>query len=285
MNSTPLFSILIANYNNGNYIADAINSIYRQTYNHWEIVIVDDCSTDNSIEILKKYEEDLRFHIYYNDINYGCGYTKRRCAELAKGDILGFLDPDDTLEPNALEVMVSAHKRDDTLSMVYSRHNIVDENLNIISVSTQQRRIPEGSSFLEGEGGISHFVSFKSSSYKKTPGIDVNFLRAVDHDMYFMLEEVGKVEFVDKVLYNYRINTGNNISLGNNIDKAFLWHIVGMIDACRRRNLSIEDIVFTELQKWGKYKADTMIRESISYRIGSIILTPLKLLRRIFHKV
>ncbi len=283
MNALPLFSVLVANYNNGIYLDDAIGSVYRQTYHHWEIIVVDDCSTDKSKEILKKYETDSRIHIYYNDCNYGCGYTKRRCAELAKGEVLGFLDPDDTLEPCALEVMVSVHKKDDTLSMVYSRHNIVDESLNIISVSTQQRRIPEGSSFLEGEGGISHFVSFKASSYRKTPGIDAEFLRAVDHDMYYMLEEVGNVEFVDKVLYNYRINTGQNISLGNNVDKAYLWHIVGMIDSCRRRNLSIEDVVFTELQKWCYYKADKMMHDSISYRIGNIILTPLRFVRKIIH--
>ncbi len=285
MKQNPLFSVLVANYNNGNYLEDAINSIFKQTYNNWEIIIVDDCSTDNSSELYKKYENDSRFHIYYNDSNHGCGYTKRRCAELAHGEICGFVDPDDTLEPDALEIMIKAHAEDDSLSMVYSRYNEVDENLQFIRVSKQQRPIPEGSSFLEGDGGISHFVSFKTSAYRKTPGIDAHFLRAVDHDMYFMLEEAGKVKFIDKVLYNYRTNTGSNISLGDNGDKAYLWHLIGAIDACRRRGLPIEEVVLKDFRRWyginmnhAKEKTEYAIKQSRTYKLGYYLLYPLKII-------
>ena len=295
MDNKVLFSVLIANYNNGLYLEDAINSVHRQTYNNWEIVIVDDCSTDNSNELYDKYEKDSRIRIYYNDCNHGCGYTKRRCAELAKGEICGFLDPDDTLEPDALEIMVSEHLKDESLSMVYSRYNEVDEHLNFIRVSNQQQDIPENSSFLEGSGGISHFVTFKTVAYRKTPGIDASFLRAVDHDMYYMLEEVGNVKFVDKVLYNYRTNTGLNISLGGNENKAYLWHIIGMVDACRRRGLPIEDIVFVELESWHEQRADQKSIEAVkkvlnttSFKVGNFILKPfvgvLSLLRMSIHK-
>ena len=74
----PLFSVLIANYNNGKYLMDAIDSIRRQTYTHWEIILVDDASTDNSKELYKELEKDNRIHIYYNEENRGCGYTKPR---------------------------------------------------------------------------------------------------------------------------------------------------------------------------------------------------------------
>ena len=281
-----LFSVLIANYNNGKYIEDALNSVFKQTYNNWEIILVDDCSTDNSADIYKKYEKDPRIHIFYNESNYGCGYTKRRCAELAQGDICGFLDPDDTLEPNALDIMVKTHEEDNSLSMVYSRFNKVDENLQFIQISKQQRIIPEGSSFLEGDGGISHFVTFKTSAYRKTPGINADFVRAVDHNMYFMLEEVGKVKFVDKVLYNYRTNTGSNISLGDNEDKAYLWHFIGAIDACRRRGLPIEEIVLKDFRKWNRglaYRAETNVKNARTYKFGKMMLTPFRYLKRRLH--
>lgn len=289
MNQTPLFSVLIANYNNGIYLQDALDSIFRQTYDNWEIIIVDDCSTDNSIELYKKYEIDPRIHVYYNNCNHGCGYTKRRCAELAQGEICGFLDPDDTLEPEALEIMVKAHIDDDSLSMVYSQYNEVDENLQFIRVSEQQRVIPEGSSFLEGDGGISHFVSFKSSAYRKTPGIDADFQRSVDHDMYFMLEEVGKVKFIDIILYNYRTNTGLNISLGDNCDKAYLWHLIGAIDACRRRGLPIEDVLLKDFREWYNHvtmrKADELIKSTTSYKIGHCLLSPIIFIRNMLERV
>lgn len=287
MEANPLFSVLIANYNNGKYIVDAINSVFKQTYDNWEIIIVDDNSTDNSIEIYKKYEKHPKIYIYYNDNNHGCGYTKRRCAELANGEVCGFLDPDDTLEPNALDVMVKAHNDDESLSMVYSRYNEVDENLLFIRVSKQQRIIPEGSSFLEGDGGISHFVSFKSSAYRKTPGINVNFLRAVDHNMYFMLEEVGNVKFIDKVLYNYRINTGSNISLGDNGDKAYLWHLIGAIDACRRRGLPIEEVILKDFKTWNYYlanKTEINVKNTKTYKLGYFILSPARFLKFILQR-
>ena len=289
MKSDTLFSVLIANYNNGKYLDDAINSVFRQTYDNWEIIIVDDCSTDNSADKYKKYDSDPRIQIFYNDRNHGCGYTKRRCAELAHGDICGFLDPDDTLTPDALEVMVKAHQEDDSLSMVYSRFNEVDENLQFIRVSKQQGIIPEGSSFLEGDGGISHFVTFKTSAYRKTPGIDANFLRAVDHNMYFLLEEVGKVKFIDRVLYNYRTNTGSNISLGGNGDKAYLWHLVGAIDACRRRGLPIEEVVLKDFRGWygdlvhrARVRTTNEMKNSRTYRLGNILLLPFKYIKSFF---
>ena len=288
MERHPLFSVLIANFNNGEYLDEAITSVRKQNYTHWEIIIVDDCSTDNSKDIYKKYESDDKIHIFFNDQNYGCGYTKRRCAELAHGEICGFLDPDDILEPDALKTMVDAHVEDESLSMIYSRYNEVDENLNFIRVSKQQRHIPEGSSFLEGDGGISHFLTFKKSAYDKTPGIGKEFLRAVDHDMYFMLEEVGNVRFIDKVLYNYRTNTGSNISLGTNKDKAYLWHLIGMVDACRRRGLPIEDVVLKDFRwrnnhliKHAKVQAANEVKRSRTYRLGELLLTPLKKIKNI----
>src|SRR5690348_14143366 len=107
MNGSLLFSLLIANYNNGRFFKDCHDSIIAQTYNNWEAIIIDDGSTDHSVEVIKNITgKDARFKFYRNDKNYGCGYTKRRCVELATGDVCAFLDPDDALLPEALEQMV-----------------------------------------------------------------------------------------------------------------------------------------------------------------------------------
>ena len=283
-NKALLFSVLIANYNNGVYLDEAIDSIKAQTYKNWEIIIVDDCSTDNSADIYKKYETDPHIQIYYNDKNHGCGYTKRRCAELAHGDICGFLDPDDTLTPDALEVMVEAHRTDEKISLVYSRHNVCDAKMNFIRISHQQREYPEGGSFLKGDGGVSAFASFKTALYRKTSGINPEFIRAIDHDLYFKMEEQGRFLFIDKVLYNYRTNTGQNISICGNGDKAYLWHLVAAIDACRRRGLSIEDVVLNDFQgRLGLIvdKTENRIKCSRTYLLGNAMLAPFKYIRKI----
>ena len=146
MNTSPLFSVLIANYNNGKYLMDAIESVYAQTYTNWEIILVDDASTDNSKELYKELANDSRIHIFYNDENRGCGYTKRRCAELANGELCGFLDPDDMLTNEAIEYMVNTHLLDDSLSMAYSSLALIDSQKNVISVPKWQHQIPSNSS-------------------------------------------------------------------------------------------------------------------------------------------
>ena len=94
------FSLLIANYNNGHFFEDCYYSIIPQTYTNWEVIIVDDKSTDNSVAIIKEFiKGDKRFKLFLNSENKGCGYTKNKCAYKSQGEILGFLDPDDGLFP------------------------------------------------------------------------------------------------------------------------------------------------------------------------------------------
>lgn len=284
----PLFSVLIANYNNGKYLMEAIESVRQQTYANWEIVLVDDASTDNSKELYKELEKDERIHIYLNEQNMGCGYTKRRCAELATGEICGFLDPDDVLVNEALEVMVDAHKNHPEASIVNSTYYVTDEQLNIIRQSPNECQIPEGSSFLEYGHGVGHFTTYKNSSYKQTGGISADLYRAVDHDLYFRLEEVGKVVYVDKPLYLYRQGTGNNISLGNNSRKALYWDCIVRIDACRRRGLSAEELVFPYLEEATKelleeevLRHEKAVRATKAYRLGRFLLEPIRRMREI----
>ena len=106
MKDNPLFSVLIANYNNGRFLQEAIDSVLAQTYSNWEVVIVDDGSTDESRRVYDQFKEDDRIRVYYNGDNKGCGYTKKHCAKLAKGEVCGFLDPDDVILAEALELSV-----------------------------------------------------------------------------------------------------------------------------------------------------------------------------------
>ena len=284
----PLFSVLIANYNNGLFLQEAIESVKAQTFSNWEIILVDDASTDDSFTIYEKLKSDPRIHLFFNDSNKGCGYTKRRCAELANGTICGFLDPDDTLEPEALEVMVKAHAQYPNTSMIYSKYYFSDLNLNKIGVSEHQCALPDGVSFLEyGKGAISHFVTYKKVYYDKTPGIDVHYKRAVDHALYYLLEEVGKVRFIDKPLYNYRSDTGSNISTNANADAAILWHLIVMSDACMRRGIPLENLIYPEFSSFIKNERDDAfvrgedyVRSTKAYRIGKKVLLPLKWLKR-----
>lgn len=281
-------SILIANYNNGKYLMDAIESVRRQTYGDWEIVIVDDCSTDNSSDIYRNLENDDRIRIFHNERNMGCGYTKHQCAVYAQGEICGFLDPDDVLAENAIETMVAEHGRHPDAGMINSTCFNTDEHLNVISVSLYGCPIPEGQSFLTYRKGVSHFVTFPKKCYEKTEGIDTCMLRAVDHDLYYKLEEVGKVYFIDKPLYYYRHNTLNNISLGNNVHIAHAWDIYAMVNACKRRGIPIEKGALDYVDvfiKSGINIGENKVRQSRSYLLGHIILHPIASIGRLFNRI
>lgn len=292
MSDSPLFSVLIANYNNGDFLMDAIKSVREQTYSHWEIILVDDASTDRSLELYQQLKEDDRIHIFFNEKNSGCGYTKRRCVELSNGEICGFLDPDDTLEADALELMVGEHVKRNDVSLVYSKHYFSDVNLNTLGISTSQCVIPEGKSFLEyGKGAVSAFATFKKDSYNRSCGLNPSYKRAIDHDLYFILEEVGKLSFIDKPLYHYRFETGKNISTCSNSNAAFLWDIVIMADACRRRNIDLEKVLagncdhyFENMKEEARLQGMDNIRQTTTYRIGKTILYPLKVLKGIFKR-
>ncbi|HLA56863.1 MAG TPA: glycosyltransferase family 2 protein [Flavobacterium sp.] len=231
-----LFSILIANYNNEAFFEDCFNSIMAQTYQDFEVVIVDDASTDNSFDVIAKMvANDKRFRVFSNEKNEGCGFTKRRCAQLATGDICAYLDPDDTITDNALEVMANAHKENPEACIVSAKYTLTDLNLNITGYGTHGQQIPEGESYLTfGNGAITAFASFKKACYDQSSGIDTKFKRAVDQDLYLKLEEFGPQIFVDQFLYFYRIND-NSISANKNLFKAEYWHFLAKKDAYYRR--------------------------------------------------
>lgn len=107
MNS-KLVSIITPCYNAGTVIAETIESVLAQTYSNWELLICDDCSTDNSVEIIKSYcRKDSRIKLYSTPKNTGHPIEPRNiCLSHAKGDIIAFLDADDLWMPEMLETSV-----------------------------------------------------------------------------------------------------------------------------------------------------------------------------------
>lgn len=235
----PLFSILMANYNNGRYLQEAIDSVLTQTYDNWEVILVDDKSTDGSRVIYDQYESDSRFKIYYNDENRGCGYTKRRCADLATGELCAYLDPDDALMPTALETMVREHREHPECSLIYSTAYRYQGNRDEeMPVWDYVGAIPEDKDFIVFRKKlVFHFAAFKKQAYERTGGTDPFFKADVDRDLYLRLEEVGKLRHIPVPLYLYRINNASSISIGSKAadTRAYHYSVICQLDAiCRR---------------------------------------------------
>ncbi len=97
-------SIIMPNYNCEKFIEETLNSVLAQTYRNWEILIVDDCSTDNSVSIIKSYcDKDERIRLFVNDTNSGAAASRNRALREASGKWIAFLDSDDLWLPEKLE--------------------------------------------------------------------------------------------------------------------------------------------------------------------------------------
>jgi glycosyltransferase involved in cell wall biosynthesis len=107
----PLVSILITSYNRAQYIEEAIESSLQQKYRATEIIITDNCSTDGTMKILRKYENISNVRIYQNETNLGQFQNRNKAASLAKGKYLKYVDSDDILYPFAIPIMVDAMER------------------------------------------------------------------------------------------------------------------------------------------------------------------------------
>jgi len=105
----PVVSILITVFNRENYIAECIDSVLVSSYQNWEIIIVDDHSTDNSVSIAREYEEkDKRISVYVNEKNLGDYPNRNKVASFAKGKYIKYLDADDIIYKYSLSLMVDA---------------------------------------------------------------------------------------------------------------------------------------------------------------------------------
>ena len=130
----PLVSVVVANYNYGQYLPKCLDSILGQTWKKIEIVVVDDCSTDNSREVLKAYEDRCR--VIHRPTNSGnpC-YPHNEAIALTKGELVMYLDPDDWIEPSYIEEGIRTLRRHPQASIVYPGISIFGSYERIVAAS------------------------------------------------------------------------------------------------------------------------------------------------------
>lgn len=124
-----LVSIVMPSYNTGGYIKESIDSILAQTHSNWELIIVDDCSNDDTDNIVRPYLLDTRIRYIKNDINSGAAVSRNRAIKEAKGRWIAFLDSDDLWESNKLEKQIAFMKKNG-IHVSYTNYIEIDEKSN-----------------------------------------------------------------------------------------------------------------------------------------------------------
>ncbi len=238
----PKISIIIANFNNGHFFKECFESLLGQTEHDWEAVVIDDKSTDNSVEVIQTLiADDDRFRFYLNEENIGYQKTLIKGIALSASDVFARLDPDDCLEPTAIEECLSVHAAHPEAGLVYTNCAVYDRDWNYMYTNTSTSVEPGNRDFYCLKAEISHFATFKRKYYNLTSGIDPFNKRAEDKDIYIKMYEVAPTCHIDKGLYRYRIH-GNSLAQFSNKKRAVFWFWVAIIKAAERKDNNVEDM-------------------------------------------
>jgi len=196
-------SIIMPNYNNEKYLDESIDSVINQTHQNWELIIVDDCSTDNSVKVIKKYLKDKRIKLFKNRKNKGVAETRNKCISQSKSNIIVQVDPDDYIEPIALEVINNEFSSDRDLTLLFSDLNrIIDGK----KYPTKQRDIQNFNDWRVKPRAF-HISAFKKSAVNRFGGYNKNLKTCEDINFYYKIfENKLKHKYIPMYLYNWRIN-------------------------------------------------------------------------------
>ncbi len=201
-------SVIVPIYNTEKYVEDCISSILNQTYLNIEIILVEDCSKDSTVSVLKKYLSFSNVLFLKNDTNRGVGYSRNRGIENSSGEYLMFVDSDDVLDPTAIEQLVFAlEKADVDMSMCsydkFFRKKLWDtpESRNPFEVVDIQK----DEKLLNKCGGACWAKLFKRELFE-----DLRFPEGIVYEdapvTFPAMIKARFISFVDSKLYHYRFN-------------------------------------------------------------------------------
>lgn len=221
MKKEYLVSIITPNYNCARFISMTIESVLAQTYSNWEMIIVDDCSTDGSYEIALNYaKNDKRINVLKNDNNSGAAFSRNRAIQVAKGDFIAFLDSDDLWYPEKIEKQL-----------------LFMENNNCDFSFTEYLHIDENNESLHTIANVTKKLSYFKMMFHCWPGcLTVMYNQNVtgkvyadeikknnDHALFLrVLKKCNNAMGINEVLAQYRIRKGSISSKKADIIKYYI---------------------------------------------------------------
>lgn len=216
MSSSPLVSVIIPSYNHANYIRDAIASVVTQSYDNWELIVVDDGSSDHTAEVLETYIGQPRIKVICNSVNRGQSAVVNQALKLSGGQFVCFLPSDDWYLPDKLKLQVEKFgKLDESYGIVYGRGQRFFEDTGEVVPSEE----PRHAGWVLKELVKRNFVypitpMFRRGCFDRFP-FDESY-RAEGEAIYLKIALAYKFEFVDAfvgVMRDHSYNTGKDTEL------------------------------------------------------------------------
>lgn len=231
----PQVSVFMAAYNAADYIKQAIQSVLNQTFNDFELIIVNDGSTDNTVDIIKSFD-DKRIILVNNDQNKGLVYTRNLALKYATGKYLAIHDSDDISIPTRLEIQVNKLENEPNLAVIGSRALIIDKN----GILTGEKLdVINGSDYIKSilffENTFVHSsIMMRTSVFKEVNGYET-YPGAEDYDIFLRISLLYPLDNLEEYLVQYRIHS-TNFSI---IEKQLLETQLLKIKAKQLENLNI----------------------------------------------
>lgn len=198
-----MISIIIPIYNQADKLEACLNSIKRQTYSNYEIIVINDRSTDRLSSIIEKYKKIFGYKIefYHNQKNHGAPYSRNKGFRYSKGEYILFLDADSVLREDALEVMLDTLKIQTDASYVYSNHKFGMKKFKLFPFSAEKLK----------EMPYIHTSALIRRKDFPSKGWDENIKRLQDWDLWLtMLEEGHQAYWIDEFLF--KVESGGTMS-------------------------------------------------------------------------
>ena len=135
-----LISIIMPAHNVGEYISESMKSVLKQTYLDWELIIVDDCSTDKTINVITPFLEDTRIQLIVNEANLGGAGSRNVAIKHARGRYIAFLDSDDLWAPDKLEKQIDFMQKNN-IGFSFAAHTTIDEQGNVLETINVPKKV------------------------------------------------------------------------------------------------------------------------------------------------
>jgi hypothetical protein len=217
-----LVSIITPSYKSAKFISQTIKSVLNQTYQDWEMIIVDDVSPDNSNEIIEEFiKKDSRIKLIKLEKNSGPAVARNRAIEEAKGRYIAFLDADDLWMPEKLEKQM-AFMNQNNLSFTYSSYTLIDEDNNNLGSFTTKENITYNSMLKTcSVGCLTAIYDTKKLGKVFMP----NILKRQDYGTWLqILKEIKSTKGILEPLATYRI-LENSVSSNKIKASLYQWKI------------------------------------------------------------
>lgn len=216
----PKVSVIVPNYNHAPYLRQRFDSIFNQTFQNFEVIILDDCSTDNSKEVIEEYRNRPQVsHIVYNETNSGSPFKQwAKGFDLAQGEYIWIAESDDWAEPTFLEELYDAHQKNNSLCLAFSNSLFVfPEKKEHRPIFSEDTCIP-GKNFIIEEmlyyNAIvnASAVLFRKSCVPKRTSY-LHYKTAGDYLFWVNICETGEIFYKNKCLNNFRKHSANTTEL------------------------------------------------------------------------